>query len=63
MAERIQKETPAPQKEETTTTPVAKDIKNEELDASTEALMDEIDEILEKDAEEFVKAYVQRGGE
>ena len=26
-------------------------------------LMDEIDEILEENAEEFVKTYVQRGGE
>jgi len=26
-------------------------------------LIDEIDDILEKNAEEFVKSYVQRGGE
>jgi ubiquitin-like protein Pup len=26
-------------------------------------LIDEIDEILEENAEEFVKAYVQRGGQ
>ncbi len=26
-------------------------------------LLDEIDDILEKNAEEFVKSYVQRGGE
>lgn len=26
-------------------------------------LLDEIDEILEENAEEFVKSYVQRGGE
>lgn len=63
MAERIQKETSSPQKQEEAAPVVPKDIKNEELDASTDALMDEIDEILEKDAEEFVKAYVQRGGE
>ena len=31
----------------------------EELDA----LIDEIDEVLEENAEEFVKNYVQRGGE
>jgi len=26
-------------------------------------LLDEIDDILEENAEEFVKSYVQRGGE
>ena len=26
-------------------------------------LVDEIDEVLEENAEEFVKSYVQRGGE
>ncbi|MEY3020027.1 MAG: Pup-like protein [Actinomycetota bacterium] len=31
----------------------------EELDA----LLDEIDEILEDDAEEFVRGYVQKGGQ
>ena len=31
----------------------------EEMDA----LVDEIDEVLEENAEEFVKNYVQRGGE
>jgi ubiquitin-like protein Pup len=28
-----------------------------------DAVMDEIDEVLQENAEEFVKAYVQRGGE
>lgn len=28
-----------------------------------DTLMDEIDEILEENAEEFVRNYVQRGGE
>lgn len=28
-----------------------------------DALVDEIDEVLEENAEEFVKNYVQRGGE
>lgn len=63
MAERVQKETPSPQKPEETVPVVPKDLKNQELEKSTDALMDEIDEILEKNAEEFVKAYVQRGGE
>ncbi len=58
----------------------AKDLKNEELDQSTEEvkdaideliedkteevdIIDEIDAVLEENAEEFVKNYVQRGGE
>lgn len=37
--------------------------KGEELKGEMEALVDEIDEVLEENAEEFVKNYVQRGGE
>lgn len=39
------------------------------IDAATtdkdemDSLMDEIDEVLEKNAEQFVKDYVQRGGQ
>lgn len=31
--------------------------------AELDALLDEIDEVLEENAEAFVKGYVQRGGE
>ena len=31
--------------------------------ADLDAMLDEIDEVLEENAEEFVKSYVQRGGE
>jgi ubiquitin-like protein Pup len=34
-----------------------------ELDAGIDALLNEIDDILEENAEEFVNGYVQRGGE
>ncbi|MGQ4807915.1 Prokaryotic ubiquitin-like protein Pup [Candidatus Entotheonellaceae bacterium PAL068K] len=37
--------------------------KGDELKADMDALIDEIDEVLEENAEEFVKNYVQRGGE
>ena len=37
--------------------------KGKELKEDMEALVDEIDEVLEENAEEFVKNYVQRGGE
>jgi prokaryotic ubiquitin-like protein Pup len=37
--------------------------KGEELKEALDTLLDEIDEILEDNAEEFVASYVQRGGE
>jgi ubiquitin-like protein Pup len=37
--------------------------KGEQLKEDMDALVDEIDEVLEENAEEFVKNYVQRGGE
>ena len=37
--------------------------KGEKLKSEMDALVDEIDEVLEENAEEFVKNYVQRGGE
>jgi ubiquitin-like protein Pup len=37
--------------------------KGDELKEEMDALIDEIDEVLEENAEEFVKNYVQRGGE
>lgn len=35
----------------------------EKLKSDIEDLLDEIDEVLESNAEEFVKNYVQKGGE
>ena len=37
------------------------DAKN--LTADLDSLLDEIDEVLESNAEEFVKSYVQKGGQ
>ena len=37
--------------------------KGEELKEDMDSLLDEIDSVLEENAEEFVKNYVQRGGE
>ena len=36
--------------------------KGEELKAELDDLLDEIDEVLEENAEEFVRSYVQKGG-
>jgi len=35
----------------------------EDVDEVVDDLLDEIDEVLESNAEEFVKSYVQKGGE
>lgn len=35
----------------------------EKLKAELDDLLDEIDEVLEDNAEEFVKSYVQKGGQ
>ncbi len=65
MAEREQIRKPAPARSEET--PVeevpAANKKGEELKAELDDLLDEIDEVLEENAEEFVRSYVQKGGE
>lgn len=37
--------------------------KGEQLKADLDGLLDEIDEVLEENAEEFVRNYVQKGGQ
>jgi len=37
--------------------------KGKKLKEDMDRLVDEIDDVLEENAEEFVKSYVQRGGE
>lgn len=36
---------------------------NTELDADVDAILDEIDDLLEVNAEDFVKSFVQKGGQ
>jgi prokaryotic ubiquitin-like protein Pup len=64
MAERELKKKQATERtdeavEEVPTTSVA----GEKLKAELDDLLDEIDEVLEDNAEEFVRNYVQKGGE
>ncbi len=52
--------------EEVTTEPAAtEDVKerHEKLTDDVDALLDEIDDVLEENAEEFVRGYIQKGGE
>jgi ubiquitin-like protein Pup len=65
MAERERKQKPAPKERE--------EVVDEELTAGSERgeklkediddLLDEIDSVLEDNAEEFVRSYVQKGGQ
>jgi len=65
MAEREQKQRPTSDRE----TDVAEEDapqsteRGEKLKADLDDLLDEIDEVLEDNAEEFVRNYVQKGGQ
>ncbi|MPZ94324.1 MAG: ubiquitin-like protein Pup [Propionibacteriales bacterium] len=37
--------------------------RKEKLDDDIDSILDEIDEVLESNAEEFVRGFVQKGGE
>jgi len=65
MAERQQKQKPAPQRtEDVETEEVAPSSeRGEKLKAELDDLLDEIDEVLDANAEEFVRSYVQKGGQ
>jgi ubiquitin-like protein Pup len=64
MAEREQKRKAAPAREtdEVVEAPASTDA-GEKLKADIDDLLDEIDEVLESNAEDFVRSYVQKGGE
>lgn len=67
--ERVQKQK-TPRKREEQTSPQEEVVKGdalrgkvEEISFELDELLDEIDGVLEENAEEFVKNYVQKGGE
>ncbi|HEX2576639.1 MAG TPA: ubiquitin-like protein Pup [Aquihabitans sp.] len=64
MAEREQKRKTAPAREaeEVAEAPATSET-GEKLKADIDDLLDEIDEVLETNAEDFVRSYVQKGGE
>ena len=37
--------------------------RHERMSEDVDAILDEIDEVLEENAEEFVRSYVQKGGQ
>ncbi len=60
MADQTRKPKPKKEEEQTTT---AEATKTEEESQEVDDLLDEIDEVLESNAEEFVRSFVQKGGE
>ena len=64
MAEReqVQKPVPAERESEQTEAPSTSE-RGEEIKAELDDLLDEIDEVLETNAEDFVKSYIQKGGQ
>ncbi len=64
MAEREQKRrTTTERSDEVVEDVPATSATGEKLKAELDDLLDEIDEVLEDNAEEFVRNYVQKGGE
>ena len=69
MAERTQKQKPTttgrtdPRNEEELADAPASTATGEKLKAELDDLLDEIDDVLETNAEDFVKSYVQKGGQ
>ena len=64
MAEREQKRKPAPQRQDEVVEDAPQTSETgEKIKAELDDLLDEIDEVLESNAEDFVKSYVQKGGE
>ena len=64
MAEREQKKKPAPRESDEVVEDVpASSESGEKLKAELDDLLDEIDDVLETNAEDFVKSYIQKGGQ
>jgi ubiquitin-like protein Pup len=64
MAERELKKKSAPAREEEVVEEApASSEQGEKIKAELDDLLEEIDEVLESNAEDFVKSYVQKGGE
>jgi ubiquitin-like protein Pup len=64
MAEREQvRKSAPPRQEETVDEAPAASETGEKIKAELDDLLDEIDDVLETNAEDFVKSYIQKGGQ
>ncbi|HEV3133805.1 MAG TPA: ubiquitin-like protein Pup [Acidimicrobiia bacterium] len=64
MPERERKQRPAPKERvDDEVEDLAPPKQGEELKEELDDLLDEIDSVLEENAEDFVKSYVQKGGQ
>ena len=64
MAERTQKQKPTPTRtDESVDNAPTVAATGDKLKAELDDLLDEIDGVLETNAEDFVKSYVQKGGQ
>ena len=64
MAEREHKRKSTPEREAETVDEVPTTSESgEKIKAELDDLLDEIDDVLETNAEDFVKSYIQKGGE
>ena len=64
MPERELRKKPAPQRreDEVDEAPASTEA-GDKIKAELDELLDEIDDVLETNAEDFVKSYIQKGGE
>jgi len=65
MAQEQKQPRKASEAEETTEAVAESDVaeRKEALDDDVDAILDEIDDVLETNAEDFVKSFIQKGGE
>jgi ubiquitin-like protein Pup len=61
--ERKQRQGPGGEGEDSGDGPTSDSSRTRAVEADVDAVLDEIDEVLESNAEEFVRSFVQKGGE
>ncbi|HEY6424018.1 MAG TPA: ubiquitin-like protein Pup [Pseudonocardiaceae bacterium] len=61
--EKVQRQGGGDGDDETTDGAPAGQERREKLGEDVDAILDEIDDVLEENAEDFVRAYVQKGGQ
>lgn len=61
--ERVSKQKAVVKREETVEADPPKKVDTSKLSSEMDEILDEIDSVLEQNAEEFVRGYIQKGGE